>query len=30
MHLLETKDLCKSYDGREVVKGVNIDRKSVV
>ncbi|MDD3233815.1 MAG: LPS export ABC transporter ATP-binding protein [Candidatus Omnitrophota bacterium] len=24
MHLLETKDLCKSYDGREVVKGVNI------
>jgi len=24
MHLLETKDLCKSYDGREVVKGVNV------
>jgi len=24
MHLLETKDLCKSYDGREVVKGINI------
>jgi len=24
MHLLETKDLCKSYDGREVVQGVNI------
>jgi lipopolysaccharide export system ATP-binding protein len=24
MHLLETKDLCKSYDGRQVVKGVDI------
>ena len=24
MHLLETKDLCKTYDGREVVKGVNV------
>lgn len=24
MHLLETKDLSKSYDGREVVKGVDI------
>ncbi len=24
MHLLEIKDLCKSYDGREVVKGVNM------
>jgi len=24
MHLLETKGLCKSYDGREVVKGVDI------
>ncbi len=27
MHLLETKDLAKSYDGREVVKGVNIEVK---
>ena len=24
MYLLETKDLCKSYDGRQVVKGVDI------
>ena len=24
MHLLETKDLCKSYDGRQVVRGVDI------
>lgn len=24
MHLLETKELCKSYDGRQVVKGVDI------
>jgi len=24
MHLLETKGLCKSYDGREVVRGVDI------
>ncbi len=24
MRLLETKDLTKSYDGREVVKGVDI------
>ena len=24
MHLLETKELCKSYDGRQVVRGVDI------
>lgn len=27
MHLLETKGLCKQYDGREVVKGVDIEVK---
>ncbi len=27
MHLLETKELIKSYDGREVVKGVSIEVK---
>ena len=27
MHLLEIKSLCKSYDGREVVKGVDISVK---
>jgi lipopolysaccharide export system ATP-binding protein len=27
MHLLETKELVKSYDGREVVKGVSIEVK---